>query len=94
MGTVVFPHAELKVFMAAAPAERARRRLLQRGEEARGEAVREEARRLVERDAADSQRAVSPLRKAEDALVIDTTNLTFEEQVERIVAAAHLLDTP
>ncbi len=90
MGTVVFPHAELKVFMVASPEERARRRLLQRGESTTAARVREEARHLQARDQADSERAVSPLRKAEDALEIDTTKLSFTEQVERIVAAAAL----
>ncbi len=90
MGTVVFPDAELKVFMVASPEERARRRLLQRGESTTAARVREEARHLQARDQADSERAVSPLRKAEDALEIDTTKLSFAEQVERIVAAAAL----
>ncbi|MEE9133050.1 MAG: (d)CMP kinase [Gemmatimonadota bacterium] len=94
MGTVVFPEAELKVFMQAEPEERAQRRLLQRGERVTRQRVRAERRRLVARDAADSGRDVSPLRRAEDAMVIDTTHLSFEEQVERVVAAAaRLLDT-
>lgn len=94
MGTVVFPQAELKVFMQAGAEERARRRLLQRGESVTPEAQTAEARRLEGRDRADSEREVSPLRKAEDAIVLDTTDLTFEEQVERIVAAARRrLDT-
>ncbi len=94
MGTVVFPEAELKVFMQADPEERAQRRLLQRGERVTPRSVRAERRRLVARDAADSGRDVSPLRRAEDAMVIDTTHLSFEEQVEQVVeAAAGLLDT-
>lgn len=94
MGTVVFPEADLKVFMVAVPDERARRRLLQQGQEVTAEKVRAESARLVARDTADSQREASPLRQAEDALVIDTTDLSFEEQVERIVAAARRrLDT-
>lgn len=88
MGTVVFPEAELKIFMVAAPEERARRRLVQQGREVTPERVHAESARLVARDTADSQRETSPLRQAEDAVVIDTTHLSFEEQVEQIVAAA------
>lgn len=88
MGTVVFPAAELKVYMDADPEERARRRLLQRGDDVSPERVREESARLLARDTHDSQRAASPLRQAEDALVVDTTRLGFEEQVKQIVEAA------
>lgn len=92
MGTVVFPEADLKVFMRADPEERARRRVRQRGEEVTLAGVASEKRRLVARDTADSQRAVAPLRAAADALFVDTTNLTFDQQVERIVEAARRLD--
>jgi cytidylate kinase len=92
MGTVVFPEAELKVFMGADPEERARRRVLQRGEEVTAEVVESEKERLVARDSADSERDVAPLRAAADALFIDTTHLTFDEQVARIVEAARRLD--
>lgn len=94
IGTAVFPDAALKFFMEAAPGERARRRLLQEGKEASPEVVRAEAARLTARDRADSERENSPLRRAEDARVIDTTDLSFEEQVLTIVAAARrCLDT-
>ncbi|UCC82727.1 MAG: (d)CMP kinase [Gemmatimonadota bacterium] len=88
MGTAVFPEAELKVYMDAQPEERARRRLLQRGEDVSRESVSRESARLVARDRQDSRRAASPLRKAEDATVVDTTRLSFEEQVAQIVEAA------
>ncbi len=91
MGTAVFPEAELKVYMDAQPEERARRRLLQRGKEASRENVSRESARLVARDKQDSQRAASPLKKAEGAIVVDTTSLSFEEQVTRIVEAARRL---
>ncbi len=81
MGTVVFPDADFKFFLTADLAERARRRyreLLARGERAEIEAVREE---IEERDERDTTRAVSPLRKAEDAVLVDTTGLSFDEQV-------------
>ncbi len=94
MGTVVFPEAELKIFMQAGPEVRAERRLLQRGEKVTPESARAEVQRLLARDSADSGREVSPLRQAEGAIVIDTTELSFEEQVARIQeAAARCLDT-
>ena len=89
IGTVVFPDAELKVFLVADPLERARRRLREQGAADPAEAeVRAEAARLVGRDEADSSREVAPLLKAHDAVEIDTTALAFDEQVERIVALA------
>jgi cytidylate kinase len=95
MGTVVFPDAELKVFLVADLEERARRRLVQDGIPNPGpEEVREEADRIRHRDAADSGRAVSPLRQPDGALVLDTTTLSFEEQVTRIESAARALMEP
>ncbi len=88
IGTVVFPEAGLKVFLVASPEVRARRRLTQRGEIAAEEAIAREAARLAARDAADSARAIAPLRKAPDALELDSGPLTFAEQVDRIVGLA------
>jgi len=86
MGTVVFPDADVKVFLVADLEERARRRLLQQGEGAgRAERLAAEAQAIARRDAQDSERDLSPLRRADDAVEIDTTGLTFEEQVEAIV---------
>jgi len=94
MATVVFPQADVKVFMQASSSVRAQRRLLQRGEKVTTEGVQAETRRLVARDSADSGREVSPLRKADASIVIDTTELSFEEQVQQILdAAAERLDT-
>ena len=85
MGTAVFPEAPLKIFLVADPWERARRRLIQRLERAPSdEEVAEETDRLVQRDARDATQTVP----ARDAVVVDTTYLTQEEQVERIVALA------
>jgi cytidylate kinase len=88
IGTVVFPGASLKVFLTATPAARARRRLLQRGNAADPEVLTGEAALLQERDRLDSSRAVAPLRPAADAVVLDTTELTIEGQVARILALA------
>jgi cytidylate kinase len=89
IGTVVFPDAELKAYLIADAEERARRRLAERGVmDAPQEEVRAEAALLQGRDAIDSGRETAPLRQAEDAVVIDTTGLSFDEQVERIVQLA------
>lgn len=89
MGTVVFPQARVKVFLEADLRERARRRLGDKG--VHGPTVSEveaEAARLADRDRQDSERDVAPLRKPPGALVVDTTNLTFHQQVERIAGYA------
>jgi cytidylate kinase len=84
IGTVVFPNADLKIFMVATVEERAKRRLLEF--ETKGEKV--ELSTLVEeiarRDKLDSERSESPLKKADDAIEIDTSNKTIEEQVDEI----------
>ena len=99
IGTVVFPDADLKVFLVASLEERARRRLEQSVErgaaDARGEAgtetgpaIDEVARGIAERDRRDSTRADSPLRKADDSVEVDTTSLTIEQQVDEVVRLA------
>ncbi len=88
IGTVVFPDAVLKIFLTATPETRAERRLVQRGSPTDPGTVAEEATLLAARDRADSTRAVAPLRRADDAIDLDTTNLSFAEQVERIVSLA------
>jgi cytidylate kinase len=88
IGTVVFPEAPVKIFLTAAPEARARRRLTQEGRALDAEALRTEAERLAHRDAADARRAVAPLRAAPDAVVLDTTSLTFDQQVDRIAEQA------
>ena len=89
IGTVVFPDADLKVFLVAQSEVRARRRLAEQGiaHPSAGE-LQNEVDRLDKRDLADSTRDVAPLRQAEDAVVLDTTDLTFDEQVDRIVNLA------
>lgn len=86
IGTVVFPNADLKIFLVASIEERARRRLMETGGPAL--AVEDVARDLVERDRKDSTRSVSPLVKADDAIEIDTSNLSIEDQVQQIVRLA------
>lgn len=88
IGTVVFPDAELKVFLTATAEARARRRSAQWGRPVDETAVARESAALQARDRADSTRAVAPLRQAADALPLDTTGLAFDEQVAWIVARA------
>lgn len=88
IGTVVFPEAPLKIFLTATPDERARRRLFQRGQTVDVELVRRESQALAARDAADSNRQFAPLKAATDAVMLDTTKLTLDEQVTRVVELA------
>lgn len=89
MGTVVFPHAGTKIFLTADPTERARRRLGDHGVSEPSEAqLADERSKLESRDRVDMQREVSPLRPAEDAVHLDTTELSFAEQVDAVVALA------
>ncbi|NNK59420.1 MAG: (d)CMP kinase [Flavobacteriaceae bacterium] len=85
IGTVVFPDAELKIFMNASPEIKAKRRydeLIARGDEVNFEEV---LRNVRERDYIDSHRKDSPLIKAEDAIEIDNSDLTLEEQFDKIM---------
>lgn len=88
IGTVVLPEAGLKIFLAASPEERARRRWLE--EQARGgrRTLEQVVAEIRMRDEIDSTRAISPLRPAEDAVTIDSTGLTPEEVVEEILRIA------
>jgi CMP/dCMP kinase len=89
MGTVVFPDAELKVFLVCDPDERAARRLRERGTTApTPDEIRQEARRLTERDLQDESRLLAPLLRAPDAVVLDTTGLAFDAQVRAITRLA------
>ena len=86
MGTVVFPDADVKFFLVAGLEERARRRLLQdTGREPTAGELQEEARRIEQRDQADRSRSHAPLRRPEGAVEVDTTGLSFEDQVALIL---------
>lgn len=82
IGTVVFPDAELKIFMTADPIVRARRRLKELQEKGLNVTLDEVLKNIEERDYIDQNRDVAPLRKADDAVVLDNTNMTVEEQME------------
>ena len=85
MGTVVFPEADLKVFVTADVVQRSLRRLGQLDEECVARRLPVTVRELMRRDRRDSERADSPLRRAPDAWLIDTTSLSVEQQVNAVV---------
>ncbi len=86
MGSVVFPDAEVKIYLVAELTERARRRLLEEGiDTPSDEDVEDRRQAMAARDRKDSERLHSPLRKPDDAHLIDTTRLDFREQVDAIV---------
>ena len=86
MGTVVFPEAELKIFLTARPAVRAERRYLELKDSITQSTQEDVLQELLKRDHFDSTREVSPLKQAEDAHLIDTSDLTIEQVVDRILA--------
>ncbi len=86
MGTVVFPDAELKIFLTASPEVRAERRYNQLKEKGINVNLSDLVEELRERDKRDQERAVAPLRPADDALCINTDHLTVEEVVERVLS--------
>ena len=88
IGTIVFPDAELKIFMTASNEVRAQRRLEELKEQGVETDFESIFKNLKERDIIDSSRSEGPLRKSEGAVEINTTELTFEDQVEQIVVAA------
>ena len=86
IGTVVLPDAEVKIFLTAAPAARARRRRAQLLEKGDAPSLEEVLRDVIARDHNDMTRAVSPLRQAEDARVLDTTELDFDQSLKALIA--------
>lgn len=88
IGTVVFPDADLKIFLTASPQARAGRRISQRGIAVEPDHLDAERAALAARDHADSTREVAPLRAAKDAVHLDTTAMGFAEQVRFIVDRA------
>ena len=88
IGTVVLPKAELKFFMTADPEVRAWRRLKELKDKGRETTYNEVLENVLHRDKIDSERAVAPLKKAEDAVIIDNSNLTKEEQFEFMLKVA------
>ena len=91
IGTNVFPGAELKIYMLADPGIRAKRRKAQLMDQGINASEEEILANLVARDEEDSSRELNPLKKAEDAIELDSSNLSFEDQVNFIVEKAKLL---
>ncbi len=86
IGTVVLPSAQVKIFLTASPEKRARRRVLQlqeKGEQADFDKILFD---IVQRDYNDSNRKTAPLKAADDAITLDTSELTLEESVDRIIS--------
>jgi cytidylate kinase len=86
MGTVVFPEADLKIFLTASPEERALRRYKQLKDKGSDVSLPALSREITERDLRDSTRAVAPLKPAPDAEVIDSTSLTIEQVIDHVIA--------
>jgi len=86
IGTAVLPHADLKVYLDASREERARRRRQQVALKGPGPSLESVLADLERRDVIDSSRSVSPLRPAEDAVIINTDGLSLEEVVERVLS--------
>ncbi len=85
IGTVVFPNADLKIFFVADPEVRAKRRQLELTAKGEKVTVEEIKQQIIARDKYDSEREISPLKQADDALLIDNTYMSLEEQADKIV---------
>ncbi|MCH5179349.1 MAG: (d)CMP kinase [Prevotellaceae bacterium] len=89
IGTTVLPDAEMKIFVTASPEVRAKRRYLELTAQGQEVTIEEVMQNLEQRDYIDSHREVSPLRQADDAVVLDNTNLTRDEQLAMLLALYH-----
>jgi len=89
MGTVIFPDAPFKVFLTASAAERAKRRYKQLKEKGLSVTISGLQREIEARDERDASRPVAPLRPAEGALLVDSTGMSIEEVVARVIALVH-----
>ncbi len=84
IGTVVFPDADVKIYLDASPEERAKRRLKQNQEKGIESSYEEVLQNIIDRDKRDSSREIAPLKQADDAIYLDSTKLSIEEVVEKI----------
>ena len=85
IGTVVLPHADVKIFLTASAEERANRRYKELMEKPNCPCYEEILSDIVERDRNDMNRPVAPLKQADDAVLVDTTNLTLEQSANEII---------
>ena len=86
MGTVIFPTADLKIFLSASPEERAKRRYKQLNEKGISASLADLFDEIAERDRRDSERASAPLKPAADAILLDTTDLSIDQVVAKITS--------
>ena len=84
IGTVIFPNADVKIYLDASSEERARRRMKQNQEKGIETSYEEALKNIIDRDKRDSSREIAPLKKADDAIYIDSTSLTINEVVNEI----------
>jgi cytidylate kinase len=91
IGTTVFPKAELKIFLIATPDERAKRRAKELKAAGKEFEIDEIKQQIIDRDKYDSSRKISPLKKADDAIELDTTSLSIEEQSRIIIEKAKVI---
>ena len=85
IGTVVFPKADVKIFLECSLEERARRRYKQNQEKGINESYEEVLSSIIERHKLETERKIAPFVKAEDAILVDSTNMTIDEVVNRIL---------
>ncbi len=85
IGTCILPHADVKIFLTASTAVRARRRYLELSEKGGKETLEEVESKIIKRDEDDRNREISPLREAEDAVHVDTSEMNIDQAVERIL---------
>lgn len=85
IGTVVFPKANVKIYLDASPEERARRRVKQNQEKGMESSYEEVLKNIMERDKRDLSREIAPLKQAEDAIYIDSSDMTIDEVVDKII---------
>ena len=85
IGTVILPKAQLKVFLTAAPEERARRRWLELAEKEPDTRFEDVLAAVIERDDKDMKRLIAPLKPADDGVILDTTGLNFQQSLDRLL---------
>jgi len=86
IGTVILPNAQVKIFLTASPEERARRRMLEYKNKGQEVDFNQLLAEIKQRDYNDSHRATAPLKQADDAVLVDSTEMKFEQVLEKITA--------
>ncbi|MEG2720913.1 MAG: (d)CMP kinase, partial [Oscillospiraceae bacterium] len=88
IGTVVLPNADIKIFLTASPQERATRRFKELKKTGSNETYEDVLADLIKRDYNDSHREIAPLKPSDDGIIVDTTGLTLEQSIEKIIGIA------